>query len=82
MNLPTILILVGLSFNTFASLAMLYPYLNIRRNIDDDFIVDMNKETGDYTRKKHVKDRKLGTAGFFLFAIGFILQIIGIFLNI
>lgn len=82
MNLSTILILIGLSFNTLASLVMLYPYLSIRRNVDDDFIVDMDKETGDYTQKKHIKNRKLGIAGFALFAIGFTFQIIGVVVGI
>ena len=82
MNLSTILILIGLSFNTLASLVMLYPFLSIRRNVDDDFIVDMDKETGEYTQKKHIKDRKLGIAGFVLFAIGFAFQIIGVIVSI
>lgn len=77
-----ILILIGLSFNTLASLVMLYPYLSIRRNVDDDFIVDMDKETGNYTQKKHIKDRKLGIAGFVLFATGFTFQIIGVVVGV
>ncbi|MDP3794338.1 MAG: hypothetical protein Q8R13_00200 [bacterium] len=82
MNSSIILILIGLSFNTLASLVMLYPYLNIRRNVDDDFIVDMNKEIGEYTQKKHIKDRKLGMAGFVLFVVGFAFQIIGVVVSI
>ena len=78
MNISTVLILVGLIFNTLASLMMMYPYLNIRRNVDDDFIIDIDKETGEYTQKKHIKDRRLGMAGFFLFTIGFALQLIGV----
>ena len=77
-----ILILIGLSFNTLASLMMLYPFLSVRRNVDDDFIVDMDKETGDYTQKKHLKGRKLGMAGFALFALGFAFQIIGVIIGI
>jgi len=82
MNFPIILILVGLSFNTLASLIVLYPYLSIKKDIDGDFIIDANKQTGKYTQKKHIKDRRLGVLGFALFAIGFILQIIGIILQI
>ena len=82
MNYSTVLIISGLGVNTIASLVMLYPYLNTTRNIDDDFIVKMNKTTGDYSQKKHLKLKRLGVAGFSLFAIGFILQIIGIFLQI
>ena len=82
MSSSIVLILVGLSFNTLASLVMLYPYLSIRRNVDDDFIVDMDKETGEYTQKKHIKDRRLGIAGFVLFAVGFAFQIIGVIVSI
>lgn len=81
MNLPIILILIGLSINTLASLFMLYPYLNIKRDVDDDFIIDMNKKTGEYTQKKHKKARKFGIVGFALFAVGFIIQIVGIILQ-
>lgn len=77
-----ILILIGLSFNTLASLMMLYPFLSVRRNVDDDFIVNMDKETGDYTQKKHLKGRKLGMAGFALFAVGFAFQIVGVIIGI
>ena len=82
MTIAIIFILVGLSFNTLASLIMLYPYLSIRRNVDDDFIVDMDKKTRNYTQKKHLKDRKLGIAGFVLFAVGFGFQIVGVILGI
>lgn len=42
----------------------------------------MDKETGDYTQKKHLKGRKLGMAGFALFAVGFAFQIIGVIIGI
>lgn len=77
-----ILILIGLSFNALASLVMLYPFLSVRRNVDDDFIVDMDKKTGDYTQKKHLKGRKLGMTGFAIFAVGFAFQIIGVIVGI
>ncbi len=82
MTLSILLILIGLLFNTVASLVMLYPYLNVQRNVDDDFIVGMDKKTGDYTQRKHLKDRKLGVTGFILFAVGFTLQIIGIIIGL
>lgn len=77
-----VFIIFGLLTNTVASLVMLYPYLNVSRNVDDDYIVSMDMKTGDYTQKKHLKDRKLGIIGFSLFAFGFILQIIGIILQV
>lgn len=81
MSIPTSLILLGLTFNTLGSLVMLCPYLNIKRDVEDDFIVKMDSKTGEHTRKKHLKGRKLGILGFSLFSIGFVLQIIGVYLG-
>lgn len=81
MNLSTIFILVGLLFNTLASLIMLYPYLRTHKNVDDDLILDMDHE-GNYMQKKHLKNRKLAKLGLSLFTLGFILQFVGIFLEI
>jgi len=53
---------------------MLYFYLSIQKNIDDDFIVDIDKKTRSYTQKKHLKSRKLGIINFSLLVIGFIVQ--------
>lgn len=82
MSLAILFIVLGLIMNTCASLVMLYPYLNISRNVDDDYIVKMDQKTGDYTQKKHLKDRTLGLLGFSLFALGFFLQIIGVILQV
>lgn len=78
MFLSTKLIIIGLTFNLLASIILLWPYLNIKRNIDDDLVVTADKKTGNYFQRKHLKNRKLGIIGFSLFAIGFIFQIIGI----
>lgn len=80
MTYSTAFIISGLGVNTVASLGMIIPYLNTTRNVDDDFIVRMDKTTGNYSQKKHLRDRKLGIIGFSLFALGFVLQIIGIIL--
>lgn len=82
MSFAILFIVSGLISNTCASLIMLYPYLNISRNVDDDYIVKMDQKTGNYTQKKHLKDRKLGLIGFSLFALGFVLQIIGVILQV
>lgn len=81
MTIPFFLILFGLTFNTTASVVMLYSYLKITRNVDDDFILKMD-EDGNYTQKKHIKDRKNGIWGFALYSIGFILQAIGILITL
>jgi hypothetical protein len=68
--------IIGLSLNTIASIVMLYPFIETTKNVEDDFILKMDKK-GNYTQKKHIKDRKLGIIGFILFIIGFVLQIVG-----
>ena len=74
------LTLIGLALNTIASVIVLYPQINTKKNVDDDYILNMDKK-GNYTQKKHLKDKKIGIAGFSLFALGFIIQIIGVLLG-
>lgn len=77
MNCSQTLIIIGLVFNTIASLIMLYPYLNSVKNIKDNIVSNIYKN-GNYTQKKNKKYQKLGIVGFCLFAVGFIFQILGI----
>ncbi len=80
-TVPIFLTLLGLIFNTTASVIMLYSYLRITRNVDDDFITKMDKD-GNYTQKKHIKDRKIGILGFAFYGIGFVFQVIGILITL
>ena len=80
MNIGKLLTLIGLALNTIASVIVLYPQINTKKNVDDDYILTMDKK-GNYTQKKHLKDKKIGIAGFSLFALGFIIQIIGVLLG-
>lgn len=80
MNIGKFLTLTGLAFNTVASIIVLYPLLNTKKSVDDDYILNMDKK-GNYTQKKHLKDKRIGVLGFSLFALGFILQIIGILIG-
>lgn len=73
-------IILGLSFNTIASVVAIYPFLLTKKNVDDDFITKMDAE-GNYTQKKHLKDRSVGIFAFALFAVGFFLQIIGMLIG-
>lgn len=76
MTYQKILIIIGLAINILASIIMLFPYLDVTKNVNDDFILGMDKE-GNYTQIKHMNDRRLGIFGFSLFILGFILQVIG-----
>lgn len=76
-TIPIFLTLLGLIFSTTASIIMLYSYLRITRNVNDDFITKMDKD-GNYAQKKHVKDRKIGILSFTFYGVGFIFQVIGI----
>ncbi len=80
MNISKFLTLTGLALNTIASVIVLYPLLNTKKNVDDDYILNMDRK-GNYTQKKHLKDKRIGVLGFSLFALGFMLQIIGILIG-
>jgi len=74
------LIILGLLFLVAASLVLLTPFLITKRNVDDDFILDMDKK-GNYTQKKDIKDRRLVKISITLYIIGLIFQVVGIILN-
>lgn len=78
MGISKILIILGLALNTVASIIILCPYLKISRNVEDLRILNMEKEKGEYTQRKHIKNQRFGIVGFILFAIGFFVQIMGV----
>lgn len=78
MECSKLLTIFGLMFNTLAAIILIFPYLNIKKNLDDDYITSMNKD-GKYTQKKHLKERYINLWGLILLAIGFILQLLAIF---
>jgi len=80
MDVSVGLIILGLLFLVAASLVLMIPRLITKRNVDDDFILDMDKK-GNYTQIKDVKDRCLVKISITLSIIGLIFQIAGIILN-
>lgn len=81
MKVSTLLILIGLALVTTASLVMLWSYLDVKKNVDDDLIVYFDENTGEFTQSKHLKDRKFGIVGFIFFSLGFLFQFGGIILS-
>jgi len=77
MNLSRLLTLFGLVINTIAAIVALFPLLNTNKNVEDELIEKVDKR-GNYTQKKHLKDRRIGIISFFLLALGFVFQIIGL----
>ena len=71
-------IIIGLIFNTLASVILIFPYLNNKKNIDDDYIISMDKD-GKYTQKKHLKEKCTNILGLTFLLIGFILQLVAVF---
>jgi hypothetical protein len=80
-TIPALLTLFGLVFNTMASIILLSSYLIITKNVSDDFVTKMDGE-GNYTQRKHIKNRKIGILGFALYSVGFIFQAIGILVTL
>ncbi len=74
MDYSKLLTIFGLIFNTIAAVILIFPYLNVKKNLDDDFIVSMDKD-GKHTQKKHLKERRVNMWGLTFLAIGFILQL-------
>lgn len=69
--------ILGLILNTIAAVVLIIPNLKVTKNIDDDLIVLSDQKTGNYTQKKHLRERKLNIAGLVLLVLGFLLQLIG-----
>jgi len=78
MDCSKLLTIFGLLFNTIATVILIFPYFNIKKNLDDDYIISMGKD-GKYTQKKHLKERQTNLWGLIFLAIGFILQLIAVF---
>lgn len=81
MDCSIIFTLAGLIFGVLASLVLIIPNLNIKKDLNDDYIVAMDKE-GKYTQRKHLKEKNLNILGLVFLAIGFLLQLSAIFVGI
>ncbi len=79
-NYGHLLTIIGLTLSTIASVFMLFPLLTPKKNIDDDFITYMDKK-GNYSQKKHLKDKRIAIVGFSLLFIGFIFQLIAVLIT-
>jgi hypothetical protein len=69
--------MIGLIFNTIAAVILIFPNLNIKKDIDDDLITSMDKD-GKYTQRKHLKEKRLNLWGLMFLAIGFIFQLLAV----
>lgn len=58
MNYSELLPILILFFNLVASVVLIIPLLPSKRKIDDDLIVSVDKKTGTYKQKKHLKEQK------------------------
>lgn len=79
-NFLVFLNILGLTISFAAAVIMLYPYLKVTHNVNDDFIEEMD-EVGNYRQRKHIKDRRTGISGFVFYCVGFVLQLITIFVK-
>jgi hypothetical protein len=79
MLISKFLVLIGLSLNTIGAFIMLSPHLDITKKLQDDLVIDLNKQTGEYTQIKHIKNKKIGLATSICFFVGFVLQMISLF---
>jgi len=70
--------IIGLIFNTTASVILIFPYIMGKHFVDDDLIIKTNTKTGKYLQKKHLSERKNNLWGLGFMILGFIFQIVGL----
>ena len=75
---PKIFTIIGLIFNTTASIILIIPYIIGKHFVDDDLIIKTNVKTGKYLQKKHLSERKNNLWGLSFMILGFIFQIVGL----
>lgn len=66
---------LGIVFILVGTLIMAIPLLDPKKNINDDYIVQMNQQTGEYTQNKHLTDIRFGTFGFLFIILGTAIEI-------
>lgn len=71
----------GLVLNTVGSIVLIWPYLSQKHFVEDDYIKEMDQESGKYLQRKHITERKINITGFIFLAAGFIFQFISIVIS-
>ena len=69
------------AFNFLATILLLMPLLNVKKSVADDFIVQSDRQTGEYTQKKHLADRRIGILALILLIPGFSFQVFEILMG-
>jgi len=77
MAFSKILTITGILLNLLASIILIWQYIIPKHYVDDDFIVKMDKETGNYLQKKHLKEQRVNLVGFFVLGLGFLFELLG-----
>lgn len=81
MECSRLLSIIGLIFNTVASVVLMWPYIVGKHFVDDDLIKDMDMKTGKYHQKKHLAERNNNLWGLGFMGFGFVFQILGLLAN-
>ncbi len=80
MSSTQILDIIGLSLNTIAAIVLIVPNLNPIKRLSDDLVLSGKPGGDEYTQIKHLKESCTNKIGLILLALGFIFQLVGIFL--
>lgn len=67
--------ILGIVFILAGSLIMAIPLLDTTKNINDDYIVNMNRQTGEYTQNRHLVDKRFGQWGLLFVVFGTAIEI-------
>lgn len=79
MSSTQILNTIGLSLNTIGAITLIIPNLNPTKKLSDDRVVAGEPGGDEYIQIKHLKESCTNKIGLILLALGFVFQLIGIF---
>jgi len=79
MSSTQILDTIGLSLNTIAAIVLIIPNLSPTKRLSDDRIVSGEVGGDEYIQIKHLKESCTNKIGLILLALGFVFQLVGIF---
>lgn len=78
----TALIAIGLLLTTVGSVLPIFPLFFTWHSLDDEEIVKVNRKNSTYIRRRHYKDRRVAVWSSGLLALGFLLGLIGLIMQI
>ena len=74
-----LLTVIGLILNTIAAVVLIIPNLSPTKRLSEDRVISGEPGGDEYIQVKHLKESCINKIGLILLALGFVFQLIGIF---